>query len=210
MPITYPITLPFAVRAPKGITITPQTAVGVESSPFSMQENVQISQGQRWMAQIDLPPMSRDTGAPEWFAALVSLNGSAGTFYLGDTAYKVPRGVATGTPLVNGGSQSGYDLVTDGWTHGVSGILKVGDWIQLGTGSGSHLHMVMATADSDSGGNVTLTLWPKLRSSPADNSAIVTSSPRGVFRLVSPAGWSIDEIHVVKGLTFQAVEALNP
>lgn len=34
-----------------------------------------------------------------------------------------------GTPLVNGASQSGASIVTDGWSSGVTGILKAGDVI---------------------------------------------------------------------------------
>jgi len=40
-------------------------------------------------------------------------------------------GVATGTPLVNGGGQTGDTLVTKGWTNSTTGILKAGDVITI-------------------------------------------------------------------------------
>ncbi len=68
---------------------------------------------------------------------------------MGDPVNTSPRGAATGTPLVKGASQTGNTLTTDGWTTGVTGILKAGDWIQLGTGSTSTLHKLQQAADSD-------------------------------------------------------------
>lgn len=213
MPVTYPITLPFSVRSASSIKITQATVSGAQESPFSKVENVQVGTGQKWQADITLPPMRRDTGAPEWFAALVSLNGPEGTFYLGDTAFTAPRGVATGTPVVNGAGQSGYDLATRGWTASTANIMRAGDWLQVGTGISARLYMVMIDAASDASGDATLTLWPKIRqspSAPADGASIVTSSPVGVFRLTAAAPWQIDNRRLITGLTFSAIEALNP
>lgn len=213
MAISYPITLPFATRGANGISITQITVGGSQRSPFSLVEQTQVGTGQLWQAEVSLPPMTRDTGAPEWYAAGVSLNGTEGTFYLGDTANKTPRGVATGTPVVDGGSQSGYDLATRGWTAGVTNIMRAGDWLQIGTGSSSRLYMVMADANSDGSGNATLTIWPKIRqqpSAPADGAAITTSSPVGVFRLVAASNWQFDKAKILRGFTFKAIEALNP
>ncbi len=111
--------------------------------------------------------------------------------------------------LVNGASQTGYDLVTDGWQASQTGIMLAGDWLQLGTGNTSRLYKVMADANSDASGNATLTLWPKLRSSPADNDAITVSSPKGRFMLAQDIDWSIDEAHIY-GLNFSAVEDMRP
>jgi len=136
------------------------------------------------------------------------MNGQYGTFLLGDPANTAPRGVGTGTPLVKGGSQTGDSLITDGWTNSTTGILKAGDWIQLGSGSSSRLHKVLDDVNSDSGGNATLTIWPSLRSSPADNAVITVNSPKGQWRLATnEMQYSIDEASVY-GITFACVEAL--
>lgn len=105
-------------------------------------------------------------------------------------------GVATGTPLVNGGSQvSTYasvkdtmtqSLITDGWTNSTTGILKAGDVITIANvyavnpvtkATLPFLKQFVVTADADSGastGPATLTIYP----------AIITS---GAFQNVSAA-----------------------
>jgi hypothetical protein len=203
--ITYPITLPSAPTQ-RAITLRPRAAVSVAQSPFSLKQQVYAWGGQLWEGDLQLPPMSRAQAAP-WVAALTSLNQSQGTFYLGDRVGRTAQGTATGTPLVKGGSQTGYDLITDGWTAGVSTILKAGDWLSLGSGADTRLHMVMADAASNGSGESTLTLWPALRTSPADNAAIDISAPVGVFRLAANFQFSIDDL-LLYGIGFSFVEAL--
>jgi len=210
MAISFPVTLPFTTKTARGIEFQPLIGVAAERSPYSGVENVQDSGKRLLQARVTLPPMTRAGGAADWVAALRSLDGPLGTFYLGDTAWSTPRGVGTGTPLVNGASQTGEDLVTDGWTAGQTGIMKRGDWIQLGTGSSSRLYMVVADVNSNGSGQATLTIRPKLRSSPADNAPIVVNNPVGVFRLAVAPGWAVDELKMEAGLSFMAVEALNP
>lgn len=97
-----------------------------------------------------------------------------------------------GTPLVNGGSQTGSSLVTDGWTAAAASRLKKGDIftiagvymvnpqtkVQLNT-----LQQFVVTADvsSDGSGNLTAAIFPSIvtsgatqtvSGSPADNAAI--------------------------------------
>jgi hypothetical protein len=98
-------------------------------------------------------------------------------------------GVATGTPLVNGGSQNvtyaaskdtwSQSLVTDGWTNSVTGILKAGDIFTIAgvnsvnpvtkTSTG-RLQQFTVLADADSGastGPATLTISPPIITSGA-------------------------------------------
>lgn len=207
MATSFPITLPTSPTS-RSIVIHKRSAVGMAASPFTYQAQTYVWSGQVWLADIMLPPMPRAQAEP-WVAALSSLNGREGSFLLGDTANKTARGVATGTPLVKGASQTGSDLVTDGWTNGVTGILKAGDWVQLGSGSTARLYKVLVDANSNGSGEATLTLWPKLRSSPADNAALTISSPMGRFMLAEDIDWSIDTAKTY-GLSFQAVEDLRP
>ena len=105
-------------------------------------------------------------------------------------------GVATGTPLVNGGSQvSTYasvkdsmtqSLITDGWTNSTTGIVKAGDVFTIANvyavnpvtkATLPFLKQFVVTADANSGattGPATLTIYP----------AIITS---GAFQNVSAA-----------------------
>lgn len=205
MSISYPISLPSTDIA--RIKLVANNIVGVSVSPFTAAQQVYRYSGQYWEADVTLPPMKREV-AEYWISFLLKLNGSYGTFLLGDPNGISARGVATGSPLVNGGSQTGNELVTDGWTPSIGGILKAGDYIQLGSGSTAKLHKVLDDVNSDSSGNATLTIFPDLRSSPADNAAIVVSSPKGVFRLSSTqAIWDVNEASIY-GITFGAREAL--
>lgn len=183
------------------------SVVGVSTSPFSREQQVYAHQGDWWEVDVSLPAMKRADAEP-WVAFLLALNGREGTFLLGEPINTAPRGVGTGTPLVKGASQTGRTLLTDGWTISQTGILKAGDWFQLGTGSSSRLHKVVQDADSDGSGNATLEIWPRLRVSPADNAALTVSSPKGVFRLAgNMREWSLEQA-AIYGLSFSCVEAL--
>lgn len=206
MALSYPLTPPAALKTCK-VTIYRDTKTGITESEFTYQAQVQVGQGQRWRMDAEMPPMSR-ADAEEVVSFLIGLNGREGTFLLGDNANKTARGVGTGTPKVEGASQTGYDLNTDGWTAQTAGILKAGDWIQLGTAATSRLYKVMVDANSNTAGEATLTLWPRLRSSPADNATIVVSSPVGLWRLADASfGYSID-LAKFYGVNLSAVEAL--
>lgn len=102
-------------------------------------------------------------------------------------------GVNTGTPLVNGASQTGASLITDGWTNSITGILKKGDIFTVAGVNGVNpetgqdtgkLQQFVATADVDSGastGPATIPISPPITTSgalktvtasPADNAAL--------------------------------------
>jgi hypothetical protein len=99
-------------------------------------------------------------------------------------------------------------LVTDGWTVSTTGILKAGDWIQLGSASTTTLHKVLDDVNSDGSGNATLELFPRIRTSPSDDAAITVSSPKGIWRLASnQMEYSIDEASIY-GITFACIEAI--
>jgi len=206
MAISYPLALPTTTGIAK-VRISANNVVGISQSPFTAKQQVYKYTGQFWEAEISLPPMKRSE-AEYWISFLLKLNGSYGTFLLGDPNGATARGVATGTPLVNGASQTGNELVTDGWTTSTTGILKAGDYIQLGGGASAKLHKVLDDVNSDSSGNATITIWPDLRSAPSDNAAIVVSGAKGVFRLsTNQSDWDVNEASIY-GMTFPAREAL--
>ena len=205
MAYTYPLTFPnIGIKA---INIRAQTVVGASVSPFTGQQQVYRHQGQWWEMEVTMPAMKRDE-AEQIASFLLKMNGRYGTFLLGDKSSTAPRGVGTGTPLVNGASQTGDQLITDGWTPSTSGILKAGDWIQLGSDSTSRLHKVLDDVNSDESGNATLNIFPNLRYSPIDDAPIVVNSPKGQWRLsTNETNFSIDEASIY-GITFACVEAL--
>lgn len=209
MAITYPLVLP-SVGGIAKVRFTARSMVGLSASPWTAKQEIQVHQGQWWEADLVLGRAVRSVGEA-WNAFRLKLNGKEGTFLLGDPWASVPRGAAKdtpGTPLVNGASQTGNALVIDGAPSDVTGWLLEGDYIQLGTGATSQLHKVIEDADTDGGGNATLTIWPDLRSSPADGAAIVVSAAKGVFRLASNEMPWDENLPDIYDIVIAAVEAL--
>lgn len=206
MAITYPLSLP-SNRQISAVRMNTVDIVGQSVSPFTATQQTYKYQGQYWEADITLRPMTRDE-AEYWISFLLKLNGSYGTFMLGDPNGQTPRGVGTGIPLVKGANQTGNQLITDGWTINTTNILKAGDYIQIGSGASSRLHKVLDDVNSDSSGTATLTVYPDLRSAPSDNLSISAFNAKGVFRLSSnQTAWDIKEA-AIYGITFGAREAL--
>jgi hypothetical protein len=192
MTISYPLALP-TTDQPADIVWGGESVVAVAQSPFTGETEVQQHDGQVWHGTVNYPPLER-ADAKRLIVFLQKLDGMYGTFTMSPPGSETPRGSAGGTPLVNGATQTGVDLVTDGWPVSESVLLE-GDFIQLGTGLTSRLYMNLGDVTSDGSGNATLTLWPRIKTStsPADNAAIVTSSPVGLFRLISNRNdWTVD------------------
>ena len=206
MAITYPLTPPASV--PAEITLSPLAVVGVSASPFTLEQEVFEHQGQAWQMEVSLPPMARPE-AEEWVAFLLSLNGRAGTFLMGDPVGAAPRGTALGTPLVDGaGQQRAKTLATKGWTADAAGVLLPGDYIQIGAGAAARLYKNLTAVNADAAGEATLDVWPRIRDSLADGAAIVTAATAGVWRMASnQMTWTVGEAQVY-GISFACVEAL--
>lgn len=115
-------------------------------------------------------------------------------------------GAQGGTPLVNGASQTGASLITDGWTAAAANRLKAGDVFTIANVYGVNpqsrqstgdLQQFVVTADtaSDGSGNATIPISPSIITSgafqtvnvaPADNAALTvlgaasTATPQGL------------------------------
>lgn len=123
-------------------------------------------------------------------------------WYMDQNCYTHTIGTYAGTPQVNGASQVGSSLVTDGWT---STSLKRGDVFTIGGVFGVNPQSYQSTGQlqqfrvvsdvSDSGGAITITIDPEIivagpfqtvTASPADNASITmigasgTASPQGM------------------------------
>lgn len=101
-------------------------------------------------------------------------------------------GTQGGTPLVNGATQTGASLITDGWSNSITNVLRAGDIFtvagvysvnpitKVSTGVLQQF-VVTAAANSDGSGNSTPAISPSITTSgtlqtvtasPADNAAI--------------------------------------
>jgi len=206
MTISFPLTFPTAVT-PSRIVVRAVSVVGISESPFTLEQQGYVHQGQRLEADISLPPMQR-ANAETFIAFLLALNGREGTFTMSpDPANPSPRGTWDGSPKVLGAHAAGVtSIAMDGF--GGFATVKAGDWFQIGTGSATELHKVVQDATADSGGQLTLDIWPRTRAALADNDTFDTSSPVGLWRLASNTReWSI-EIAGMYGLGLSVTEAL--
>lgn len=207
MAVSYPLNLPTHTGIAK-IDLRAVQVTAMTVSPFTYKQQVVVHPGQRWEAEITLPPMKR-SDAEAWVGWLLSLRGRSGTFLLGDPLASSSIGNGGGTPVVEGADQTGSTLNIDGCTINQTTYLAAGDYIQLGSGSSSQLYKVTQDASSDSLGNATLEIWPELRSSPADNATVTVDAPKGLFRLsTNEVNWSINEASIF-GVTFPAVEVIT-
>jgi len=193
--LSYPLNTPTTIGI-ESIELRAVNAVATSNSPFTYKQQIISHGGQRWGASVTIPSVHRDKAA-EWKAMLIGLKGPIGTFLLGDPDYATPRGnvsscVVTGTV--------GEETVTVVMT----GTLKAGDYIQLGSGAGAKLHTVLI----DKTGSGELEIWPALRSNYTSATADL-SSPKGVFRLSSNmTSWSINNASIY-GISFEAIEAIT-
>jgi len=188
------------------------------SSSFLLSWNIQVygnaltsqiqrkaTTGARWVAQYELPPLKRE-GYAEWQAFFANLNGRLNTFYAYDPNATSPRGIGTGTPLVNGGSQTGNTLVTDGWTSSQTGILKKGDYFSVN----NELKIITNDIDSDGSGNATLEFEPPLRNSPSDNASITVNDAKCEMVLLTDAvNFSLNRSFVSSPIIIQATEVFS-
>lgn len=207
MTISYPLSHPTSPGI-KRCTFTMRNIVGVSASPFTGQQQTYRYTGAWWQAEVELPPMKR-ASAEEWIGFLASLKGMYGTFLLGDPDGKIPRGIASGTVIVSGTHSAGAEtLVTGGWTVSQTGILKRGDYLQIGTGTAARLHKVLTDANSGTSGLATFDIWPPLREALGSGASVSKGTCRGVFRLAeNNSSWDANEMSVY-GISFRAIEAI--
>ena len=162
-----------------------------------------------WQATVTLPAMRR-AAAEEWIAFLLSLKGQVGTFNLGDPMAETPRGSARNADniSINGALTSGSEIVMDGGVQNQTGYLKAGDYLQIGTGPTQQLFKVLADANTNGTGQITVDVWPNVRTSIANDALVTVQSTKGIFRLqTNETVFNINEM-AVYGITFAAIEAI--
>jgi hypothetical protein len=139
-------------------------------------------------------------------------------------------GTKAGTPLVNGASQTGASLVTDGWTAS-SAVLKKGDIFTIAGVFRVHpetkavtatLQQFVATADGT--GNLTVAIAPpivtsgasqNMSGSPADNAAITVvgtaSTAHGISLAYHPDAFAFATADLVmpNGVDFASRQVLD-
>jgi len=138
--------------------------------------------GQYFLMTATFPPMTRAQFAPI-SAFIKKQRGEYESFQIVPPVLSTGMGSPAGTPLVNGGSQTGRSVVTDGWNN-TTLIFKADDFIKFA--NHDKVYTVIADSTSDGSGNATLSIEPALVTSPAENSAITYSSVPFTVALTNP------------------------
>lgn len=135
------------------------------------------------------------------------------TWYMDQNCPTHTYGAYSGTPLVNGASQSGTSLITDGWGSGVStlnendiftidGVYPLNPW-SYDTITNSLMQFRVVETISDTSGAMTIKIEPEIvlsgptrnvSNAPADNAAITVAGATGV---ISPQGFAFHEDAIV-------------
>lgn len=176
-----------------------------QSGKLQLRSTLQV--GREWSESYG-PYKSTDTTYRAWLAQILSY-WQAGTVL--DVDHRSMRdllGAGGGTPLVQGGSQTGGSIVTDGWSNSTT-VLRAGDAIKF---AGLNLvYDVLANVTSTASGTATVTIAPNIvtGNSPADNAAITTNAVAGsvLFRAflvsVRPSSAGPDGYHEGLELVFR-------
>ena len=197
MAISYPLTPPAGIRI-ASLRFSAISAVARNISPFTFSSQSYNWTGTMISGDVECPPMNR-ADAEELIGFLIMA--ARGTFYFRDYANGTQRGTMTGSPQLNGAHVANTSTLT---VDTGSGSWAVGDYIQLGTGSSSKLHKITQVNSATS-----YEIFPLLRTTYPDNTAIVYSNAVGVFRLgTTTCDWSIDTAKKY-GLNFSIFEAIN-
>ena len=124
--------------------------------------------GQFFKMTAKYPPMTRAQFAPI-YAFIMTQRGQYESFQVVPPVVNAPQGSPAGTPLVNGASQTGRSVITDGWNASIT-VFKAGDYCKFA--NHDKVYVVSADATSDGSGNSTISIEPALIISPATDSAI--------------------------------------
>lgn len=152
----------------------------IVTQTISGKRQARVIGGQYFKISAQYPNMTREQFAPI-MAFMMKQRGSYDTFTFTPPVVSKPQGVNPGTPLVNGASQTGRSIITDGWgTGAVLTVLKAGDFFKFT----NHTKVYQVTDDvtCDTSGNATINFEPELQTSPSNNEALVTDDvPFTVF-----------------------------
>ena len=195
---TFPTT-----PAPSAIKIQSYQPTRVSLS-HNLRRSVRTNGAQRWVVTADWVGLTRVQFAPI-HAFVVAQRGQWDTFTAVLPAHKLPQGVATGTPLVNGTNQQGRSLTTRGWTAGLTGALKAGDFI--GLSGQTKVYMTTADVNADAYGLATVPIEPALLAVPADGATLAVRNVPFTLALGSDTLESAVAPGSIYNFSLQLVEA---
>lgn len=175
---------------------------GVAQSPFT--GAAQRSEGSfaLWSLKGSFSEMDDQQISRLWRSFFLQLRGRAGTFKLIIPGTGAPSTGYTGAVgAVNGASQTGLTLVTNGWDNSTL-VLQEGDYFTVN----DELKILTADATTNGSGEVTLEFEPALRTSPADTAPLTIADPYFIARLENDApSWNLRAPYF-HAFSFEALE----
>lgn len=201
--IVYPINTPGDPKTTESsFSLIAANVVGVNQSPYSFNSQIYDYNSESWGLKVSINPLTRAEAQP-WIAFLTALRGKRGTFLWGPAIMSTPLGEGTGVPVVDGAGQNGRELQTKGWNPNTV-VLKAGDLFQVNQG----LYVSVKDVLSDGSGEALIDVFPKLKNH-ADETALILSYPKGIFRLTSNVVPILDVSETnLFNINFEAEEAL--
>lgn len=142
-----------------------------------------------WECQITLPPIVGTTNVNTWRSFIAKARGRANDFQI--PVDPTAQSASTATPLVNGASQTGRTLATDGWPVSTT-VLVAGQFVTIN----NQLLQLTENITSNGSGVATLTFEPPIRTSPSDNAAIQYKNPYCLMYFVEEPTLSVENGYV--------------
>ena len=140
----------------------------------NLKRQVRRRGGQRWLLEVEFPPMTRSEFAPI-YAFAMKQQGQFETFTYVPPVISTSQGDTTENPVVDGALSVGVSSATiDGLTASETDIIKAGDFFKF---SGhSKIYMATADMDADGTGHGTLNFAPNLLNAVANDETITFAS----------------------------------
>lgn len=194
MAISYPIEFPMDDTIGfTNFSLQLDFAQATSESPFTLREQIFDYEAERWMLNVQYRPLraSEASEAKRIRAFILSLRGRVGTFKVGDPLNATPAGnVGSNLQVLGSPIKGSYSLSVKNLPVGAGGLngsIKAGDDLEIN----SYLYTVLKDVSANGSGQATIDILPSLRTDLTDGTPIITTNPKGLFRLDDVrAGWS--------------------
>lgn len=133
-----------------------------------------------------------------------SLRGTTGRFKISPSDSD-PYGTAQGIGKVNGASQTGNQIITDGWSPNQSELFRAGDYCEIN----GELKEISEDISSDVSGNATLVFTSNMRNSPPNDADVITASPKAIMKLTNNSTPVSIGASIIYSLVIECEEAID-
>ena len=184
----------------RGVSIEPSlnTARNNLGPAFGGPEQRRNRMGSRYALKVKLEPQTPEQ-ANEW----ADLDDEVDTCIFAIPQPGLEIG-APGSPLVNGASQAGANIIVDGLTPNY--VIRKNQWLTIVTGGQHFCYRARSETVANGSGQATIPLRTMLRKPPANNDPVLIAQPllEG-FVTVDEGSWMIDGNHLLS-LSFEIKE----